>query len=297
MKKRLLLLLAIVSISMSCISIPLAHPGRTDAYGGHWDHSTGEYHFHHGYPAHQHIDGVCPYDFDDQTNHSSGSSSGSSSGGSSTTTKGIPEDDDSDSDNKFDWVSAILGIAVFLWPLILEAIFSFLDKISALWASRKNRKNSSETNALPPPANLTPPAKSIVPNYRKTPIPQPKSNNLPIEQFIENTKLHYQEMYGGKSRNEIARLCGMPINVYISAENLPCSNDPAAQYSFYISSGGKSYHKKQGCSKAFRKVNAVSLSGYAPCKICKPVRPDLLWYYKYLDVLDHLRKYKIDIND
>ena len=25
-----------------------AHPGRTDANGGHWDRSTGEYHFHSG---------------------------------------------------------------------------------------------------------------------------------------------------------------------------------------------------------------------------------------------------------
>lgn len=51
-----------------------AHPGRTDANGGHYDHSTGEYHYHHGYPAHQHIDGVCPYDYDDQTNHNSSNS-------------------------------------------------------------------------------------------------------------------------------------------------------------------------------------------------------------------------------
>lgn len=25
-----------------------AHPGRTDANGGHWNHSTGEYHYHDG---------------------------------------------------------------------------------------------------------------------------------------------------------------------------------------------------------------------------------------------------------
>ena len=51
-----------------------AHPGRTDANGGHYDHSTGEYHYHQGYPAHQHIGGVCPYDYDDQTNHNSNNS-------------------------------------------------------------------------------------------------------------------------------------------------------------------------------------------------------------------------------
>jgi hypothetical protein len=61
---------------ISCIATVLvfAHGGRTDANGGHYDRSTGEYHYHHGYPAHQHTNGVCPYDYDDKTNHSSGGS-------------------------------------------------------------------------------------------------------------------------------------------------------------------------------------------------------------------------------
>lgn len=51
-------------------SIVYAHPGGTDSNGGHYDRSTGEYHYHHGYPAHQHTNGECPYDFDDITNES-----------------------------------------------------------------------------------------------------------------------------------------------------------------------------------------------------------------------------------
>ena len=61
-----------------------AHPGRTDAEGGHYDRSTGEYHYHHGYPAHQHRDldgdGVadCPYTWKEQTDgHSDLSEAGS----------------------------------------------------------------------------------------------------------------------------------------------------------------------------------------------------------------------------
>jgi hypothetical protein len=42
-------------------SYSLAHSGGTDSSGGHIDHSTGEYHYHHGRPPHQHPDGVCPY--------------------------------------------------------------------------------------------------------------------------------------------------------------------------------------------------------------------------------------------
>lgn len=57
-----------------------AHSGRTDANGGHHDYKNksglGSYHYHHGYPAHLHPNGVCPY---------SGGSAGSSSGGSGAT--------------------------------------------------------------------------------------------------------------------------------------------------------------------------------------------------------------------
>lgn len=63
------------------VMLPLtvsAHPGKTDSSGGHTDHSTGEYHYHHGYSAHQHYDmdgdgkADCPYDFKDNTNRQSG---------------------------------------------------------------------------------------------------------------------------------------------------------------------------------------------------------------------------------
>jgi len=56
-------------------SISFGHSGGTDANGGH-NSSTG-YHYHHGYPEHQHINGQCPYEFDDKTGWNSGSSTNS----------------------------------------------------------------------------------------------------------------------------------------------------------------------------------------------------------------------------
>lgn len=55
------------AVTAACCALLLtsfasAHSGKTDASGGHWDNSTGEYHYHHGYPAHQHTNGICPYD-------------------------------------------------------------------------------------------------------------------------------------------------------------------------------------------------------------------------------------------
>lgn len=47
MKKRVVImcfLLFFISVDCFC----LAHPGRTDLNGGHYDRSTGEYHYHYG---------------------------------------------------------------------------------------------------------------------------------------------------------------------------------------------------------------------------------------------------------
>lgn len=74
MKHLFVVIIVFISIGV------LFHPGRTDEDGGHTDHSTGEYHYHHGYPAHQHPDGKCPYE--DQkpvyTHHESNSGSSKS---------------------------------------------------------------------------------------------------------------------------------------------------------------------------------------------------------------------------
>lgn len=88
-KKRIQLFLCLLLTFF--LSIPTnAHSGKTDANGGHYDSSTGKYHYHHGYPAHMHYDmdgdgdRDCPYDFDDQTGTNSGSSSGSGGSGNYT---------------------------------------------------------------------------------------------------------------------------------------------------------------------------------------------------------------------
>lgn len=76
--KRIAFLICFAVCLFSLIVAPVfAHPGRTDGKGGHTDSGTGEYHYHHGYSAHDHYDmdgdGIvdCPYDFDDKTNHDS----------------------------------------------------------------------------------------------------------------------------------------------------------------------------------------------------------------------------------
>ncbi|MCI8410875.1 MAG: YHYH domain-containing protein [Clostridia bacterium] len=53
MKKTVLLFIIFVTF----VSISFAHPGRTDSNGGHYDRSTGEYHYHNdGYVKETTID-------------------------------------------------------------------------------------------------------------------------------------------------------------------------------------------------------------------------------------------------
>ena len=50
-----------ILLLLTCTITIYAHSGNTDERGGHYDQETGKYHFHHGWPAHPHQNGVCPY--------------------------------------------------------------------------------------------------------------------------------------------------------------------------------------------------------------------------------------------
>ena len=74
--KRIFSLLLSAALLLLFPASVFAHAGRTDANGGHFDLSTGEYHYHHGFPAHQHTDGYCPYNFEDETEYGGGGFTG-----------------------------------------------------------------------------------------------------------------------------------------------------------------------------------------------------------------------------
>ncbi len=61
MKKAIYFVFLLSFIFLLFFVFSSAHSGRTDGSGGHYNHSTGEYHYHHGKPAHDHPNGVCPY--------------------------------------------------------------------------------------------------------------------------------------------------------------------------------------------------------------------------------------------
>ena len=115
MKKIICLMFVALIVSFSLITA-FAHGGRTDDNGGHYDRDTGEYHYHHGHPAHQHANGECPYDYNNSIN----------------TQHSTYNEQES---NGFAIVFAIVIVFVFL--LFICLLFAF-------FTIRSNRKNSSD---------------------------------------------------------------------------------------------------------------------------------------------------------
>lgn len=112
--KVILCLFIAVLMIVAAITPVFAHSGKTDANGGHYDTATGEYHYHHGYPAHQHTNGKCPYDYDDKTDYKSRSSYKNSS---------------NDSSPGFFSIIVSFVIWALIFGLLELCLFPFIDKI------------------------------------------------------------------------------------------------------------------------------------------------------------------------
>ena len=123
-RSTLILCAFLLSFLLTLPTYVYAHPGRTDSSGGHTNHSTGEYHYHHGYSAHDHYDMDddgdidCPYDFVDKTDHHDRSISSTKSSDSYTA---VAVDNNSDNQNTVDWIDVLLNKA----PSLLAGVAMF----------------------------------------------------------------------------------------------------------------------------------------------------------------------------
>jgi hypothetical protein len=117
MRSQKLLIVFVLCLLLSVVVS--AHPGGTDSQGGHIDHSTGKYHYHHGYSAHQHYDmdgdgkSDCPYLFDDKTN-----SSGNKTESSTKDTEPV-KNGNSKKSKDYSWLFPILGCFVLYGVVLL----------------------------------------------------------------------------------------------------------------------------------------------------------------------------------
>lgn len=265
MKKRILLILALI---LTLCTTAIAHPGRTDDRGGHYDHDTGQYHYHHGYEAHQHTGGTCPFDFDDKTGENSGgaSSGGLSSNSGSAISPSQPQEKPSSTFRDvfafiFRNIPLILLVSLLFGPIILEFAHSLIiEPISKARIAKENARILDERRLA---------------EYR-----------------------HIHDMYYNKTRNEIARSCGMPHDLYIDGSNLPHSiqtKDSSDRCTVFVAKNGSAYHRNpRCCNRLLSPTNVVKVRHLNACRLCAPDRFDLRWYESFLKVINLMHKHGIE---
>ena len=148
MKKILSLMSVLLLLILSAFTV-LAHPGRTDSNGGHYNRSTGEYHYHHGYSAHQHPNGVCPYKSDDKTGSSSSSSNSTTNYYSSLkTTSPYRSYSSPKANDKNEDIYGYLFLATVIIIIILIVYIVFLRKKSKSQPIKQDSRTNKENNTL-----------------------------------------------------------------------------------------------------------------------------------------------------
>lgn len=269
--------MALVLAAALCIGSASAHPGRTDANGGHYNHSTGEYHYHHGYPAHQHIDGVCPYDYDDRTGWNSGSSSQEKGlyylDGTPVERKNETKPKPDPAEDKKDQTG---GLIAFFAAVFIFFVWPMLSAIAEGISWYREKRNPQTPPALPEPKTV-----------------KPKPVQPPMRTISKEEKEHmiqadaYREMCGGRSIREMA---GVPEDVYFDTFDRPntLNRDPPEDPFFvYVTKNGTSYHLRTcRLAKTASPMNICQAmaEGKQPCKLCRPMEklPDFAVRYREL---------------
>lgn len=271
MKKTVFL---IVCCLLLCLPVAVCHPGRTDENGGHYDHSTGEYHYHHGFPAHRHINGICPYDFVDRTG-------AGSSGGGTVAAEGISPAGDGNSSPVSETGMQETTLELFLKAaagcgilFLICAILASAVRWIQVWKTRKTYLPPYQGQRQSKPDGLSDQAKE---DFRGDPSVKGADNPGDAAygvHAVQSPGAVYRDLYEGRS---IWELAGVPDGVYFDTQDLPhtqdcqCEEDP---FVVWASANGGSYHRP-GCRMAgdAAPVNICLAirSGKCACKVCTPM--------------------------
>lgn len=296
-------------MALLLLTVASAHSGRTDGRGGHYDSATGEYHYHHGYRAHQHTDldgdgkADCPYNFDDQTGARSGTSS---SKGTSVTSVSSDKPTEAEKQTVTFW--SLIPLALLLFPFAMPVIIFVLSIAKAPFRRKKERLATLNqcmrdlNNILPTDQNkeeydslrlarsvmceeLRAQYDAICGRKRLYDGLVPICTNY-LKTYITDLTVRtrkFQREHRVEYFTAIGRATGIPNGCYVGEDGLPHSTIYDI-YTFY-SSNQNIYHSS-GCRYAnvAHPVNAATVEKYhmRPCRVCNP-HFDITWYYAYMD--------------
>ena len=303
------LLFSVFVMSLAALTV-YAHPGRTDANGGHTDHDTGEYHYHHGYPAHDHYDmdrdGVldCPYDFEDKTAHSGGDGSGNSSGntlGNATAEENVAI--------KNKEVKKVPGWVY--WSLAIMAISIICLAISNKWKTEDiQRWESNYRRDIAKEKDLcTQQLRQMEKECQKKLQAQQLAYDTRTKQKEQSVREGLQNFTSDLSYyysfNYLYMLSGAPDSEYIGKDDLPKSGNCdihkwGEKYTFYTTlrpSTSQTKFHRVGCRYCSfgHPINAYVIQQhikmFIPCSVCNPQLPNTKWVDIYLEHKHFLDEY------
>lgn len=244
-----------------------AHPGKTDENGGHWDRSSGEYHFHSGEYKGKGSSGATKHSeyipftppYDPPTEN--------------------PYRNNNTDNNKLQLenigiikhiISAIKFIVIFLFLLFLACIIimkifhdiyeSIIEPLSPKCYLNSLKRNLDELQLLKKRRNI----------------------------YIEEIDTKYSQLK-------------IPEQFEIGDDKLPKEkncNNWGSLFTVYQSYSGNKLHVVQGCSNAFRELHIYNYYQYRNvisqlvCKKCGKnySLPDLKWYENYLEYEKEIKK-------
>lgn len=265
-KRAILFITALVLLFSVSIS-SYAHPGRTDGNGGHTDRSTGEYHYHHGYPAHQHydIDGDgtidCPYLFKDKTGSNSGGSSSSDNYTKveyQTITKEVIP-------SAVYWIISALSIAAIIMFFVIrsknKAISNHNNEIS------EYMKEVAETKAKQRDAEIKA-SQVVAPYIDKVNVLESQVSSLTDQLHECNDKLLKKEKIERQKKSA-------PNGITFADDGMPVfwkenPDKPYGDYTVYYSTKSKIYHVDRFCASYSAKKEHIFnvMNVGVPCKKC-----------------------------
>lgn len=184
-KISLILMSIVVIILGSCVAV-FAHPGKTDSDGGHFDRSTGEYHYHHGYPAHQHKNGTCPYNKKSTTTEKA----------ETFATIIVEDNTKSDNSNEIDYDSLRNKAKINDW---VQEYLNNYEKLNNYYSSARQQISKTNTYDSELYSNFSSLNKKVIaslPNYKKY-ISDDKYNEIQ-----KQTKL-YKNFLDNNSPNDL----------------------------------------------------------------------------------------------
>lgn len=272
----------IISVILTLIicSVPIyAHSGRTDSNGGHRDKNNisglGSYHYHHGYPAHLHPDGICPYGGASGTTSSKSGGSGKStsdpysynSSAVSSTTKSdnitassVVSESADNTNNASDKPHEDNSTKRSIPPTHIAAIIFILIYAITVYLSCNNIINQEEGIFYKPYFD----SHSFNDLYQKT-----KELILKFKSIHKVIITQKNELYSLLTRfitlyNQLSDYVRIDSNGEIHSELLPNGGY------IYTSLYGNRIHYIEGCSGAFEKHNLTYIYGknMVYCKKC-----------------------------